>query len=251
MVTEAIGVLKEISDLAVIIPARNEERSLPGIIVKIMNSITNRVIVVDNDSSDGTSEVAQNVGATVIQENKLGYGSACLAGIKYVSSLLVKPKYICFFDADGQSSVDDIIKVANQVIIGKTNYCQGSRMIMKNSRNALTPMARIANHMFAIILSKLWKQNITDLGPLRVITWNTLRNLKMKSTGFGWTIEMSTKIMKLGKIHYEVPVKYKKRAMGKSKISGNFITATKAAFVMVITFLCVLFSWRLTNGKIF
>ncbi len=250
VVIQAIGVLKELSELTVIIPARNEERSLPRIIVKIINSITKRVIVVDNDSSDGTSEVAQNVGATVIQEKQLGYGSACLAGIKYASSLLVKPKYICFFDADGQSRVDDIIKVANPVLIRKTNYCQGSRMIMKDSRNALTPMARIANHLFANILSKLWKQNITDLGPLRVMTWNTLRNLEMKSTGFGWTIEMSTKIMKLGKIHYEVPVIYKKRTMGKSKISGNLTTATKAAFVMVITFLSVLFSWRPTSGKI-
>ena len=246
-----LRVPKEISDLTVLIPARNEESTLPGLIVKIRKTITNRVIVIDNDSSDRTSEVAQDVGAIVIPESKLGYGSACLAGINYISSLIVKPKYICFFDADGQSSVEDIMKVANPVLIGKTNYCQGSRMILKNSSNSLTPMARIGNHLFAILLSKLWKQSITDLGPLRVMTWNTLRDLEMKSTGFSWTIEMSTKIMKLGIIHYEVPVKYKKRLMGKSKISGNFTTAAQAAFVMVITFLIVLFSWRPNNGNNF
>jgi len=232
------------SELLIIMPARNEEQALAELLGKIIPSITTQVVVVDNRSTDRTAEVAKRAGSIVICENRLGYGSTCLAGINYIASLSQPPECICFFDGDGQSFVEDIIRVARPILLKKLNYCQGSRMVYKNSRKVLTSAARVANRFFSRILSILWKQHITDLGPLRCISWDTLSSLKMTSSGYGWTTEMTAKLMKAGITHYEVPVRYRKRVSGQSKISGSFKTALRAAFVMSLTLLRVMIFWR-------
>ncbi|MFX1255777.1 MAG: glycosyltransferase family 2 protein [Promethearchaeota archaeon] len=243
---ELLQKLNEIAsaDLIIIIPARNEEQALSELLPKIIPDITRHVVVVDNGSTDGTAEVSRINNAVVVYEKRTGYGSACLAGINYVLSLPKPPKYICFFDADGQSLVGDIYRVIEPVMSGKTNYCQGSRMSLPNSKSALLPMAQTANQFFSQVLSLIWKQNITDLGPLRAMTWETLSKLNMKTTGYGWTIEMSAKVLKAGIIHYEVPVQYKKRVTGKSKISGNLRTSVRAAFEMSLTLLRIMLLWK-------
>ncbi len=231
-------------EMAIIVPANNEEASLPAIITYIKSSISDKIIVVDNASIDQTSNIAKSVGAQVIYEERLGYGNACLKGIKYLSTLKEKPKVICFFDGDGQSKVTDILRVANPVLQGKVEYCQGSRMIYSSSKGSLDVLARIANRFFSYILSITFRQNITDIGPLRIITWDALKTLGMNSSTFGWTIEMSAKILKTGTVHAEIPVHYEKRMKGKSKISGNFWNAFKAAWIMMITYCQVLLFWR-------
>jgi glycosyltransferase involved in cell wall biosynthesis len=206
--------------------------------------ITPNILVVDNNSTDRTTKVSRKAGAVVIWEQKEGYGSACLAGIRFLSLKTVKPKFIGFFDGDGQSLVQDIIKVANPVINRGIDYCQGSRILLETSKRSLGSKAIIANTIFAWIIRKTYHQQISDLGPLRVMSWETLERLKMKSQGYGWTIEMSTKIMKTGVYHVEIPVHYQKRKSGRSKISGSLPVAFKAAIVMGITFLWILLFWK-------
>lgn len=227
-----------------IIPARNEESSLAELLPRIIPSITRSVIVVDNGSTDRTAEFAKTAGAVVVTQKRIGYGSACLAGIDYIKSLKEKPRFICFFDGDGQSSVKDIKRVAYPVLSGKSQYCQGTRLKYRTSINALTSMAQIANRFFSWLLSTLWHQTISDLGPLRIMTWDLLSKLNMTSTGYGWTIEMSSKILKAGVTHCEIPVDYNLRSSGTSKISGNFLTAIRAAFVMSLTLLHIMMFWR-------
>ncbi|UCG03851.1 MAG: glycosyltransferase family 2 protein [Candidatus Heimdallarchaeota archaeon] len=242
--SESTHMSSNLTDLIVIIPARNEEEALSELIPKVISSITKKVIVIDNRSTDRTAEVAQNAGAIVVHQKRLGYGSACLSGMKFIETNYKTPKFVCFFDGDGQSSVEDIIGVAYPVLSGKSQYCQGTRMIYESSIRALTSMARIANRFFSKILTLLWHQTISDLGPLRVMTWKELCALNMKSSGYGWTIEMSSKILKSRKTHCEIPVQYKHRKTGTSKISGNFFTAIRAAFVMSLTLLQVMIFWR-------
>ena len=232
-----------LSDFFVIIPARNEESSLTELLPRIVPSITRSVIVVDNGSTDRTAEIAKIAGAVVVPQKRIGYGSACLAGIDYIKSLKETPKFICFFDGDGQSSVEDIKRVAKPVLSGQSQYCQGNRM-NQASIKALTSMARVANRFFSRLLSFFWHQTISDLGPLRIIRWDVLTKLNMTSSGYGWTIEMSTKILKAGITHCEVPVTYRMRSSGTSKISGNFYTAIRAAFVMSLTLFQVAIFWR-------
>ncbi|MHA2366910.1 MAG: glycosyltransferase family 2 protein [Candidatus Hodarchaeales archaeon] len=232
------------NELFILIPAFNEEKTISKLILAISSLVTQNILVVNNGSTDRTAELAMKAGAMVITENRLGYGSACLAGIKYLNSLKLIPKYLVFFDADGQSHVKDIIKVASPALIKGIDYCQGSRMIKKDARVNLFSSARLANFIFSTILQLIWRQRITDLGPLRCIALNILNQLNMQSIGYGWTTEMSTKILKSRIYHLEIPVNYSQRLGGTSKISGNFRTAIRAAFIMSLTLIKVLFFWR-------
>jgi len=236
-------VIKPLSNLHIIIPARNEEHSLPKLIPQLKKTIKN-ILIVDNNSIDDTFRIAKEAGVDVIRETKVGYGSACLAGIRYLNQLSQKPKFVCFFDGDGQSHINDIKRVATPVLSNVTVYCQGSRMIPLKSKKSLTPLAQVANKIFSIILLLSFQQKITDLGPLRVMTWEFLKSLEMKSKGYGWTIEMSSKLLKMRVPHLEIPVQYHQRKEGKSKISGQMSTSIKAAIAMLLTYLKVIFFWK-------
>ena len=154
---EIAGYQRPLSDLIILIPARNEEDTLPNLIFQLLRYKPEMVLVVDNNSSDRTMKFAKNAGAVVVREKRIGYGSACLAGMKYISTLSVKPKYICFFDADGQSSVEDIIKVATPVLAGKAYYSQGSRMILKSAEGEGRRESPAENHPFAPETVEWWK----------------------------------------------------------------------------------------------
>lgn len=229
--------------LFIIIPARNEEKTLPYLIKNIQNKITSKIIVVDNSSSDLTSMVSEEAGAIVISEKRIGYGYACIKGIKYAVKIPIHPKFICFFDGDGQSDYNDIISISYPVLNGWTNYNQGSRMIKHEASINLTRPAIIANRFYSKMLQIIWRQRISDLGPLRCINVDLLEKLDMKSKGFGWTMEMTAKILKSQSLLLEMPVNYSKRLKGQSKISGNLKTAIKAAFIIGLTLINVLFFW--------
>ena len=231
--------------LFILIPAKDEADTLPRLLTDIRKNITSNIVVIDNNSRDETAIIARKFTNHVVFEQRSGYGNACLAGIKYLSNLPEKPTFVCFYDGDGQSLVSDIAKISKPVIkSNQLHYCQGSRMIESTSKKSLTGSAYVANKVFATILSKIWKQSVTDLGPLRCITFDLLTNLHMTSKTYAWTIEMNTKLVKVREPVLEVPVKYQIRKYGESKISGNFKTALRAAFSMSIMFIKTALFWN-------
>ena len=108
-------------------------------------------------------------------------------------------------------------------------------MVDDQTKRNLTGSAFVANKVFAFILSEIWKQKITD-------------NIHMTSKTYAWTIEMNTKLAKLQEPVYEIPVHYQIRKYGKSKISGNFKTALKAAFIMSLVLMKTALFWRIEYG---
>ena len=230
--------------LFILVPAKDEADTLPKLLNDIRKNITTNIVVVDNNSKDTTATVAKQFTKHVVFEQRAGYGNACLAGIKYLNNLPVRPEFVCFYDGDGQSLVSDIVKTSKPVIESKQlHYCQGSRMIQTSAKTSLTGSAYVANKMFAILLSKIWRQSVTDLGPLRCISFELLQKLHMTSKTYAWTIEMNTKLGKLREPILEVPVNYQIRKHGKSKISGSFKTALRAAFIMSIIFIKTTMFW--------
>ena len=86
--------------IAIIIPAYNEEEALGSVLADIDRTLVDQIIVVDNGSTDHTAEVARASGATVVFEERRGYGSACLAGIAGADN----PDIYCFLDGDGSDN---------------------------------------------------------------------------------------------------------------------------------------------------
>jgi glycosyltransferase involved in cell wall biosynthesis len=218
---------------AVIIPALNEERSI-GIVVGSIIRDVDRVIVVDNDSSDRTIDVARDAGARVVHQHERGYGAACLRGLDELRS--DPPNIVLFMDGDASDHPDDARTVIQCVAHGDADFCLGSRVLGGAERGALTPQQRVGNWLATTLIALRWRVRYTDLGPLRAVRWTTLTSMNMVDRTWGWTVEMQIKAARDGVPVLEVPVRYRKR-IGVSKISGTVIGSVRAGVKIIATIL--------------
>ena len=86
--------------IVVIIPAYNEENSIAKVIHDLPAKLVTEIIVVDNNSTDNTSNKAKQAGATVLFQQLKGYGNACLTGIEYLKNMKTPPAIVVFIDGD-------------------------------------------------------------------------------------------------------------------------------------------------------
>lgn len=209
--------------VTLIIPARNEVNSIAPTLREIPPSI-DQIIVVDNGSSDGTAAVARAHGATVVYEEKVGYGAACQSGIKHATGHL-----LAFMDADHSDYPADLEKVIKPVATGRAELSIGTRIPQPGAASALLPHQRIGNWLACYLVGLLYGIRYTDFGPMRCIRRETLARMCMVDQDYGWTAEMQLKAARLKLPVIEVPVRYRKR-IGKSKISGTARGSLLAAY---------------------
>ncbi|RKR15175.1 glycosyltransferase involved in cell wall biosynthesis [Maribacter vaceletii] len=207
------------TNIKVIIPAFNEADSIAHVIKEIP-SLVSEVIVVNNNSTDNTVENAKNAGATVLTETKMGYGYACLAGMKYVSTQEVKPDIIVFIDGDYSDYPEELTKIIQPIIDKKVNFVVGARVKELREEGSMTPQQIFGNWLATSLMKLFFRATFTDLGPFRAIKYHTLLSLNMEDKTYGWTVEMQLKALKKKIAYTEVPVRYKKR-IGISKVSGT------------------------------
>jgi len=211
--------------IVVIIPAFNEEKSLPNVIHDIPDFV-DEIIVVNNGSTDNTSEVAIKAGATVLFENEKGYGAACLTGIKYISNL--NCDVVVFIDGDYSDHPEEMNMLVNPIINNNYDFVIGSRIIGKREKGAMLPQAIFGNWLASFLIKIFWDYKFTDLGPFRAIRFLSLKELNMQDRNFGWTVEMQIKAAKKKLRTNEVPVSYRKR-IGQSKVTGTLGGTVKAS----------------------
>ena len=101
--------------IKVIIPAYNEANSIAKVIAEIPE-IVSEIIVVDNNSTDDTSNIASNSGATVLKEAAKGYGCACLRGLRYVDAFVDEPDIIVFLDGDYSDYPAKLTEIVDPII---------------------------------------------------------------------------------------------------------------------------------------
>ena len=214
-----------------LIPAINEALSVGGVVADVLAAGVDRVVVIDNGSTDGTPEVASSAGATVIHEPRRGYGSACLAGIEWVRRQPVAPEVVVFLDADASDDVSDLPSLLAPIQADGAELVIGSRVRGQRAGRvepgALLPQARWGNALACTLMRWRWGANFTDLGPFRVIRWPALDALGMVDQTFGWTVEMQVRAVRAGLACAEVPVAYRKR-IGVSKITGTINGTVRA-----------------------
>ena len=226
--------------VGVIIPALNEEQAIGKVIADIPNWV-DRIIVVDNGSTDRTAEVARNAGGVVVAEPNRGYGLACLAGLKHASDLDV----VVFLDSDYSDYPEDMPALVDPIVAGEYEMVIGSRMLQPLPAGALTPQQRFGNWLACTLVHMLWGKRYTDLGPFRAITRRSLDKLDMQDRTYGWTIEMQIKATINGIAVHEVPVRYRPR-IGQSKVSGTVIGTMRAGHKILTTIARL--AWRSKTG---
>jgi glycosyltransferase involved in cell wall biosynthesis len=219
------------SPIAFIIPALNEEAALATMLDGLRAALDAAtcadadIIVVDNGSTDGTAAVARKHGARVISEPRRGYGQACLAGIAALSPGI---QIVAFLDADGSDDPEDLARLLAPVCDSTADLVLGSRTAAARKARAFTPQQAFGNWLATGLMRLFFDARYTDLGPFRVIRRDSFEKLQMRDTNFGWTIEMQIKAHRAGLRVMEIPVNYRKRIAGESKISGNFMGTIRA-----------------------
>ncbi len=209
--------------VAVIIPALNEETSLPRVLKAIPDWV-DRVVVVDNGSTDATADVAASAGAHVVSTPQRGYGRACLAGI---AAACDDHDILVFLDGDYSDFPEQMDRLVSPIADGEADLVIGSRTRGQRARGALTPVQRFGNALSCRLIRWFWGHAFTDLGPFRAIRTDALAVLRMDDQTYGWTIQMQIRALRAGLRVREVPVDYRCR-IGRSKISGTLTGAARA-----------------------
>ena len=216
--------------ISVIIPAYNEEHSIGSVLNDLPKEKLKEIIVVNNASTDNTAEVARINGATVVEERRRGYGAACLRGISVVSDSDI----VVFVDGDYSDYPEELDQLIKPIIENRADFVLGSRMIYPESREALLPQARYGNKLATFLIYIFFGYRFTDLGPFRAIRFDSLKQINMVDTDFGWTVEMQIKAVKNNLRIKEIPVHYRER-IGISKITGTISGTFKAGVKIIYT----------------
>ena len=180
------------------------------------------MIVCNNASTDTTAEVARSGGATVLDQPRKGYGSACLKGIEYLKNKATteQPYIVVFLDGDYSDHPEELNKIVAPIIEEDYDLVIGSRALGNMQRGAMMPQQIFGNWLATTLIRLFYRYEFTDLGPFRAIKFEKLLELEMEDPDFGWTVEMQVKAAKMKMKCTEVPVKYRRR-VGVSKVSGT------------------------------
>ena len=207
------------ADIRVIIPAINEGDSI-GLVVSEIPDHVSEIVVVDNGSEDDTVANATKAGATVITEDRKGYGFACLKGLNYISERSKTPDIIVFIDGDYSDYPEELDKIIAPILENDIDFVVGARKKSLREPGSMTPQQVFGNKLATFLMRLFFRSKFTDLGPFRAIKYEKLKELKMQDTTYGWTVEMQLKILRKKMSYIEVPVRYKQR-IGISKVSGT------------------------------
>lgn len=206
----------------VIIPAYNEEESIGLVINDIPKWLVSEIIVCNNNSTDNTSTVSEEAGATVVNQTQKGYGSACLKGMEYIANKPIdeQPDVVVFLDGDYSDYPEEMDGMLKEIAQNNMDLVIGSRALGNMESGAMMPQQVFGNWLATTLLKVFYNYQFTDLGPFRAIKWEVLKDLGMKDPDFGWTVEMQARAAKAKLKCKEIPVSYRKR-VGISKISGT------------------------------
>jgi glycosyltransferase involved in cell wall biosynthesis len=219
--------------VTVVIPTFNEAEAIGNVIRELPHDIAREIIVADGGSTDGTQAIAQAAGATIIEAGR-GYGRACQAGADAATCPV-----ITFLDGDGADRGDLLGLIAGPVLAGTQDLVLASRTRGQRDPGAMHWHQVLAGQAAGWAMGALYGVRYSDMCAFRAIKRDTLRSLAMQEMTYGWNIEMQMKAARAGLRITEIPVPYRCRAGGQSKVAGSLPGTLRAGGKIVSTFLRV------------
>ena len=214
--------------VSVIIPTRNEASAISRVLADLPAGLVTEVVVVDSNSTDGTAEIAAEMGARVVHEPRRGYGRACLTGLAVADA----PDVVVFLDGDYSDRPAQLPLLLAPITDGRADITLGSRLGKQRIPGALPWHQAFGNRLAASLITLLYGVRVSDLGPFRAARAHVLRELALEEATYGWAVEMILKGALRGFRIVEVPVSYYPR-IGKSKISGTVMGTLGAAWFIL------------------
>ena len=219
--------------ISVIIAALNEEEAIANVINSVPKDLADEIVVVDNGSKDRTAEIARAAGARVITEPIPGYGRAFRAGLRSISP---KCGIVVFLDGDGSDCPEMMYRLVTPIVEGKCDFVVGSRTRGNREAGSMIFHQIVAGYMIGVLLRLLYGVHSTDMGPFRAIRRDTLDKLNLREETYGWPLEMQMRAARARVRTVEVPVDYRRRAGGHSKIAGTVRGTILASTRLLTTF---------------
>ncbi|MDQ2981094.1 MAG: glycosyltransferase family 2 protein [Actinomycetota bacterium] len=212
--------------VALVVPVLDEEEALPALLREVPARVVDEVIVVDGGSRDRTPALARAAGASLISEPRRGYGRACAAGAAATDA-----EIIVFMDGDGSDDPAELFRVLEPLLAGRAALSLGARADLE--AGALLPHQRLGNAVVVGLLRLVYGIRLNDVPPMRAIRREALEGLSLSEMTYGWPTEMIVKAARAGLPISEVPVHWRARRGGSSKIAGRAWPSARAGALML------------------
>jgi glycosyltransferase involved in cell wall biosynthesis len=221
--------------VAAVIPTLNEAAAIGVVIGELPRDLIRQVIVADSGSTDDTQALARAAGATVLDAGR-GYGRACAAGVAAADPACT---VIVFLDGDGADRGDLMHQIAGPVIAGDYDLVLASRTRGKREPGSMNWHQVVAGNLAGFGIGALYGIRYSDMCAFRAIRRDALLSLGMQEMTYGWNIEMQMKAARARLRIMEVPLPYRCRLGGESKVAGSLRGTVRAATRIGATFLRV------------
>ncbi len=195
--------------VSIIIPCMNEEKTIGIVIGKALSTLKQEglegEVIVSDNSTDNSREIAKNMGAKIVIPQKNGYGNAYLEGIRHAGGT-----YFIFADADDTYDLKEMPKFLKPLLSGEADFVMGTRLKGDIKKNSMPWLHRyIGNPLLTGILNWLFNTNISDAHcGMRAITRDAYGKLDMKSKGMEFASEMVIEAARKKLRITEVPITY-------------------------------------------
>ena len=216
--------------IAVILPALNEAEVIGDVLDAIPKVA--RAIVVDNGSTDETADRARAHGAHVLREPNRGYGSAVLCGLAYLAS--DPPDVVVVLDADHAERPELLPDLVQPIFDGRADCVFSDRSVIAEAASLTAPQ-RVGNLLATRIIHRWTGVTFRDLGPFRALSWHAVEVLNLQDQTWGFNVEMQLKAVERGLRILELPLPYRVRQGGHSKISGTISGTVRAGYKILLT----------------
>ncbi len=223
--------MPQAGNVAVVIPTFNEAEAIGAVVTALPREIVGRVIVADGGSTDGTVEAARRAGAEVVDAGK-GYGRACLAGAEAAGDADI----VVFMDGDGADDPAAIGGMVDAIQSGRCDFVIGSRARGEREPGSMASHQLLAGLAAGALIGLLYGVRYTDMCAYRAIRRKTLLALGMRELTYGWNVEMQMRAARTKLRVLELPVAYRCRSGGESKVAGNWRGSIKAGTRIIATF---------------
>jgi glycosyltransferase involved in cell wall biosynthesis len=220
-----------VSRVAAVIPTLNEAATIASTIASLPRETVDEIIVADSSSTDGTAAIARTSGARVVELAERGYGRACAAG---VAAAAEDCGIILFLDGDGADRADLAPVLVAPIRAGTYDFVVGSRVRGEREPGSMSWHQVLAGRLAGWLISMLYGVRYSDMCAFRAISREALARLAMRETTYGWNIEMQMKAARAGLRILELPVPYRCRSGGKSKVAGSLGGSIRAGWRIAV-----------------